>query len=66
MGTAVRWTLRSTSCARIFMLAKCNWLVEVRPVRQLCDSCALTRTRPRDADSMRLAAFAEAERPNGG
>ena len=30
--------------------------------RQLCMSCALTRTRPNDADSKALAAFADAEK----
>jgi hypothetical protein len=48
-------------CANLH-LAQCNWLVEVQPVRQLCASCRLTRTRPRDGDTAALAAFAEAER----
>lgn len=48
-------------CANLH-LAECNWLVPVRPVRQLCDSCALTRTRPADTDTVGLAAFADAER----
>jgi hypothetical protein len=48
-------------CANLH-LAQCNWLVEVQPVRQLCGSCRLTRTRPRDGDTTALAAFAEAER----
>nr|MCW1958610.1 putative zinc-binding metallopeptidase [Mycobacterium sp.] len=48
-------------CANLH-LAECNWLVEVRPVRQLCASCTLTRTRPLDTDLTGLAAFAEAER----
>lgn len=48
-------------CANLH-IAECNWLVEVLPVRQLCASCALTRTRPRDDDLTALAAFAEAER----
>ena len=43
-------------------LAKCNWLVKVEPIRQLCASCILTRTRPRDDDTTALTAFAEAER----
>lgn len=47
-------------CANLH-LAGCNWLVGVQPVRQLCTSCALTRTRPADDDSPGLAAFAEAE-----
>ena len=42
-------------------LAECNWLVRVEPIRQLCASCILTRTRPRDDDSAALASFAEAE-----
>ena len=48
-------------CANLH-LAQCNWLVDVQPVRQLCASCRLTRTRPRDGDTAALAAFAEAER----
>lgn len=48
-------------CANLH-LAECNWLVPVRPVRQLCESCALTRTRPHDDDPTALASFAEAER----
>jgi hypothetical protein len=48
-------------CANLH-LAKCNWLVEVEPVRKLCTSCALTRTRPRDGDTVALAAFAAAEK----
>ena len=48
-------------CANLH-IAECNWLVEVRPVRQLCASCVLTRTRPRDSDLAALAAFAGAER----
>lgn len=43
-------------------LAECNWLVEKSPVAKLCVSCALTRTRPSDADTIALAAFAAAER----
>jgi hypothetical protein len=43
-------------------LAKCNWLVERGPVRQLCTACALTRTRPNDSDTKALAAFAVAEK----
>ena len=37
-------------CANLH-LAECNWLVEKVPVRKLCTSCALTRTRPNDADT---------------
>lgn len=44
-------------------LAECNWLVEKGgPIAKLCVSCALTRTRPNDADTVALAAFASAER----
>ncbi|BCI81789.1 hypothetical protein MTY66_34140 [Mycolicibacterium sp. TY66] len=47
-------------CANLH-LAQCNWLVRIEPVRQLCPSCALTRTRPNDDDTKALAAFAVAE-----
>lgn len=47
-------------CANLH-LAQCNWLVRIEPVRQLCPSCALTRTRPADDDTKALAAFAIAE-----
>jgi hypothetical protein len=47
-------------CANLH-LAQCNWLVERGPVRRLCASCTLTRTRPNDNDSTALAAFAAAE-----
>lgn len=47
-------------CANLH-LAQCNWLVPVHPVRRLCTSCLLTRTRPDDDDPTGLAAFAEAE-----
>ena len=40
-------------------LANCNWMVDA--VDELCRSCALTRTRPNDADAHGLAAFADAE-----
>jgi len=43
-------------------LAECNWLVRVEPVRRLCASCVLTRTRPVDGDATALGAFADAER----
>jgi hypothetical protein len=43
-------------------LAECNWLVERGPVRKLCVSCALTRTRPNDVDTKALIAFAAAEK----
>jgi hypothetical protein len=48
-------------CANLH-LAQCNWLVDKQPVRQLCASCRLTRTRPDDADTKGLAAFAGAEK----
>jgi len=48
-------------CANLH-LAKCNWLVEVEPVRALCASCRLTRVRPDGADTGAMAAFADAER----
>lgn len=47
-------------CANLH-IAQCNWLVRVQPVRALCESCRLTRTRPADDDSIALDAFAEAE-----
>lgn len=47
-------------------VAQCNWLVQVDPsigaVAELCTSCKLTRTRPNDADTTALAAFAAAEK----
>ena len=48
-------------CANLHA-AKCNWLVEVAPVRRLCQSCVLTRTRPSDSDTDAMAAFAGAEK----
>lgn len=48
-------------CANLH-LAECNWLVEKGPVAQLCVSCALTRTRPGDQNTVALAAFAAAEK----
>jgi hypothetical protein len=48
-------------CANLY-LAECNWLVKKGPVRQLCASCRLTRTRPNDSDTKALAAFAAAEK----
>jgi len=47
-------------CANLH-LAECNWLVPVEPERALCASCRLTRTRPADADTTAMAAFATAE-----
>jgi hypothetical protein len=41
--------------------AECNWVVEHDHPGPLCFSCALTRTRPADADRAALAAFARAE-----
>ncbi len=43
-------------------LAQCNWLVQKEPVRRLCMSCRLTRTRPNDVDITALATFADAEK----
>jgi hypothetical protein len=47
-------------------VAECNWLVKVNSgmgvVAELCTSCKLTRTRPSDADTTALAAFAAAEK----
>jgi len=48
-------------CANLH-LAQCNWIVEIKSVRQLCPSCVLTRTRPHDGDAAALASFADAER----
>ncbi len=52
-------------CANLH-LAACNWLVKVDPhgtaPAELCASCRLTRTRPNDADTKAMAAFAVAER----
>jgi len=43
-------------------VAECNWLVPVEPIRRMCTSCALTRTRPNQADTAAMAAFAGAEK----
>ncbi len=43
------------------VIAECNWVVEEHQPGPLCCSCELTRTRPADADSAELAAFARAE-----
>jgi hypothetical protein len=48
-------------CANL-ILAECNWVVPVEPVRRLCQSCVLTRTRPNDADAKALVEFAAAEK----
>jgi hypothetical protein len=42
-------------------LAECNWRLEPGATGPLCVSCALTRTRPDDADVDGLAGFAAAE-----
>jgi hypothetical protein len=42
-------------------LAECNWMLEAGDPGPLCRSCALTRTRPSDADADGLEAFAKAE-----
>jgi hypothetical protein len=42
-------------------VAECNWMLEAGESGSLCRSCRLTRTRPGDADSDGLAAFAKAE-----
>jgi hypothetical protein len=48
-------------CANLYA-AKCNWLVRAAAGNgTLCTSCALTRTRPDDADTTAMAAFAAAE-----
>jgi hypothetical protein len=48
-------------CANLYV-AKCNWLVRADAgVGALCTSCALTKTRPHDADKVALLAFAAAE-----
>ena len=48
-------------CANLYA-AECNWLVRVGEGDELCESCALTRTRPADSDTKAMAAFAGAER----
>ncbi len=48
-------------CANLHR-AECNWLVPKGPVALLCDSCALTRTRPNDADTQAMVAYAAAEK----
>ena len=48
-------------CANLYT-AKCNWLVRADTgAGALCTSCALTRTRPNDADKVAMTAFAAAE-----
>ena len=53
-------TLGADRCANS-VTAACNWVVEPGDPGPLCLSCALTRTRPADADGAELAAFAQAE-----
>jgi hypothetical protein len=48
-------------CANL-QRAECNWLVRKGPVALLCDSCALTRTRPNDGDTESMMAYAAAEK----
>lgn len=51
-------------CVNKFV-AQCNWIVHTDGSgtgQGLCDSCRLTRTRPNDADTEALAAFAAAEK----
>jgi hypothetical protein len=42
-------------------IAGCNWLAPQSATNGLCLSCRLTRTRPNDADTEAMAAFARAE-----
>ncbi len=51
---------RRRRCANL-TLAECNWLVPEFSANPLCQSCALTRTRPSDHDLVGLPEFAEAE-----
>ena len=43
------------------VIADCNWLADPTTPDGLCGSCALTRTRPNDADKAAMAAFAATE-----
>jgi len=47
-------------CANL-ALAECNWLAADSAIAGLCSCCALTRTRPADADGPGLVAFARTE-----
>ncbi|MFW0790641.1 zinc-binding metallopeptidase family protein [Gordonia sp. CPCC 205333] len=47
-------------CAN-FVVAQCNWLLDESRSGDLCESCALTRTRPSDSDTDALAEFGDAE-----
>lgn len=52
---------RYRRCANVG-IAQCNWLVDRADSDDvLCASCRLTRTRPSDADTVGMAAFAVAE-----
>lgn len=52
---------RYRRCAN-FGIAQCNWLVDLTESDgDLCASCRLTRTRPSDADTIGMTAFAVAE-----
>ena len=42
-------------------VAQCNWLVTWTGSPELCESCALTRTRPADSDVSAMAEFGRAE-----
>jgi hypothetical protein len=42
-------------------IAQCNWLADPDNAEGLCGSCALTRTRPNDDDTVGMAAFARTE-----
>jgi hypothetical protein len=55
-----RQALGANRCANS-VTAECNWVVELNHPGPLCFSCALTRTRPADADAAELGAFAQAE-----
>ena len=58
----MRSTTASTSCARICIWPNAiGWSRRARSGK-LCTSCALTRTRPNDADTKALASFAAAEK----
>ncbi len=43
------------------LVAACNWVIPGDAFADLCVSCALTRTRPSDADAIGLEEFAQAE-----
>ena len=55
-------TPASTSCARTYIWPNAIGSSRRGRCAQLCTSCALTRTRPNDADTKALAAFAAAEK----